>query len=371
MNFQLNMPVRLYVGENAVQNHPAEFARYGKKCMIVTGAASAKKSGALDDVTAVLTAQGVAYQVFDEIGQNPLLSVCYRGGQAAIDFGADFLVGIGGGSPLDATKAIAVFAANQSFSPMDLYDGKNHGALPFLLVGTTAGTGSEITKYSVITVDETGGKRSWNCDNSFAQAAFGDARYTVSLSRDFTLSTGLDAVAHALEGYYSKSADALSDLFALEAMKLLLPALKEVWMDGNLADLDLRNRLYTGSIYAGMTLGSTGTAFCHLMSYYLTEEAGIAHGYACAVFLPDLLDYSVPLMPGKSRKLFQAIGMYAADLADTIQMMTTAEYAPIDDQKLETLLRRWGGTTNIARTPGDFNAEIQREIAEKILQKKP
>lgn len=196
MEFLFDMPVRLFAQQNAVEKHQEEFGKYGKRCLIVTGHNSAKACGALDDVTKALDNQGIAWKVFDQVGQNPLVSVCYQGGREAIAFGADFIVGIGGGSPLDAAKAVAAFGADPELTPEGLYQPHRLSALPLLLVGTTAGTGSEVTRFSVLT-DDKGHKRSWGNASSYARASFGDPRYTLSLNRKFTLSTGLDAVAHA------------------------------------------------------------------------------------------------------------------------------------------------------------------------------
>lgn len=369
MDFQFHLPTKLFVEEQAVKNHMEEFARYGKRCLIVTGAASAKKSGALDDVTAALDAQNIKWRLFDSVGQNPLVTVCHSGGAAAVEFAADFIVGIGGGSPLDAAKAVAVFAANPTLVPEGIYGTWEHTALPLLLVGTTAGTGSEVTKFSVLT-DAAGHKHSWGNDDSYAKVSFGDHRYTASLPTDFTVSTALDAVSHALEAYFSKAADSISDIFAIEALKLLMPTLKEVWMSSGMPTAAQRAALYDGSIYAGFALNRCGTLFCHAMSYYLTEEVGVPHGYACAAFLPELITRSVPLAPQKSRTLFGALGVYAQELGDTIRLMTTAEFDPISDEKLEQLLLHWQGGRNMERTLGTLDTEAQRKIGQRVLQKK-
>ena len=162
----------------------------GSRCLIVTGRNSAKASGALDDCTAALDEHGVPWQVFDGIGQNPLLSSCHAAGTAARDFGADFLIGIGGGSPLDGVKAAAVYAANPELTPPDVYGGWKNPALPFALIGTTAGTGSEVTRVSVLTHDGTGRKKSISGPDLYARISLGDPRrYTASLPRRFTIST--------------------------------------------------------------------------------------------------------------------------------------------------------------------------------------
>ena len=142
MDFSFCMPAKVLVGSGIVGQNAALLGSLGSRCLLVTGKNSARLSGALDDVTAALDSQDIPWSVFDGIGQNPLLSSCHAAGQAAREFGADFLVGIGGGSPLDAAKAAAVYAANPELSPRDIYGGHKNPALPFALVGTTSGTGS-------------------------------------------------------------------------------------------------------------------------------------------------------------------------------------------------------------------------------------
>ena len=208
------MPVRLCTGEHSVAENAELFQHCGSRCMIVTGKTSAVKSGALDDVAGVLNRCGIPYRVFDEISQNPSVDSCIRAGRAAGDFGADFVVGIGGGSALDAAKAAAVFAANGSLDENGFY-AKNWDAdpLPILLVGTTSGTGSEVTKVSVLT-DSKGRKHSIHDDRLFAAAAFGDARYTMALPQPVTLSTGIDVLSHCAESWFNRKADELSAMIS-------------------------------------------------------------------------------------------------------------------------------------------------------------
>lgn len=370
MSFNFHMPVKFFGGTDAIAKNHEVLGSLGKRCLIVTGASAAKKSGALEDVAAVLAKNGVEWQLFDKIGPNPLLSVCHEAGNHASNFGADFLIGIGGGSPLDATKAAAVFAANPGMQPMELYKGWKNPALPFVLVGTTAGTGSEVTRFSVLTVDSTGQKQSWGNDQSYAKVAFGDPRYTYSLPHNQTVSTALDAVAHALEAYFSESADDVSDMMSVTALKLLIPALDRIHKLDGIIEPEQRAALYEGSIYAGFALNRCGTHFCHLMGYVLSEEYDIPHGYACAVFLPSLIHHAVPLMPAKAQKLFASIGLYAAGMCEIVAMLTEADFEPLSDQKLEQLLDRWAGSGNLRRVPGRFDREKQREIASAVLQKK-
>ena len=143
MKFDFYMPVKVFSGKDCVKNNAEKFA-LGKCCMIVTGASSAIKSGALDDVISVLSDKGIEYVVFDRIRENPLLSTIYDAGVIAVEYGCDFIIGIGGGSPMDAAKAIAAFAANPGIAPDEIYNvSALKSSLPIIEIPTTSGTGSE------------------------------------------------------------------------------------------------------------------------------------------------------------------------------------------------------------------------------------
>ena len=132
---------------------------FGKKCIIVTGGKSALLSGALDDMKYALKECDIKYEIYDKIGPNPRIDHCHEAGEIARKFGADFIVGIGGGSPLDAAKAVAVYAANPEMKRDEIYTTTNRNkALPIVAIGTTAGTGSEVGRVSVLTNPDTGRK---------------------------------------------------------------------------------------------------------------------------------------------------------------------------------------------------------------------
>lgn len=371
MDFQFFMPARMLTGEGIVEKHSSDLAALGSRCLIVTGKNSAKKTGALSDVTTALDRHDIPWQVFDGIGQNPLLSACHAAGAAARAFQADFLIGIGGGSPLDAVKAAAVFAVNPRLAPPDIYDGWENPALPFALVGTTAGTGSEVTKVSVLTHDETGRKRSISAPDLYARISLGDPKkYTITLPRRYTISTALDAVAHAVESYFAASADPISRACSVEALLLLLPALRAIADPPDaLPDSDGREKLYLGSIYAGLAFNGTGLCFPHAMGYLLSEEYDIPHGEACAVFLPQFIEQAVKEKAQLSSRLLARLGLRKQELCSYIAGFTAGLTLPrFSDEELRSLLPRWETSPNMARTPGDFGPEKQLAVLKKIFQ---
>lgn len=371
MDLQFLMPASLWVEEGAVARHGGELSALGTRCLIITGPSGARRSGALEDVTRALDQQGIPWRVFDQVGQNPQVALCQAGGEAAREWGADFLVGIGGGSPLDAAKAVAVFAANPQLAGDEIYQGWTNRALPFALVGTTAGTGSEVTRVAVLT-DAQGRKRSIGGRDTYAALSLGDpVRYTASLPRAFTVSTALDALCHAAESHFAKNADRLSRGFSQAAMDLLLPNLEALATPELLPDATGRRELYQASILAGLAINQTGTAFCHTMGYVLSEEYGLPHGMACAVFLGEYLTLAQEQEEETFDRLCDVLGTSLEELLELLGQHTAGVELPcLSDQRLEQLLDRWSGAANMARTPGNFDRDRQRAVARRVLQQK-
>lgn len=311
MNIDFFNPVRIFSGEGCFRDFDG-YAAFGSRCLIVCGQHSARACGALADAEAALTAAGIAYQIFDRIESNPLITTVFEGGRIARDFGADFILAIGGGSPLDAGKAVALFAANPEITvPEDVYTAKRRPALPMLAVNTTAGTGSEVTPYAILTVPAFENKRSIGGDDLYAKIAFCDPRYTATLPRSFTMCTAVDALCHAVEGYFMKKANPVSDALAEKAMALLQKGIRSIIS----RDLSMQTRetLLYGSTLAGMVISRTGTGFVHSTGYMLTYHHGLPHGQANAYFLPDFVRCMAEAAPERAAHVYALCGVADAD----------------------------------------------------------
>lgn len=358
------MPVRMIYGEDCVQGNQEVFAPFGKTCMLVTGRHSAKASGAFDDVAGALKQNGIDFILFDEVEPNPLLSTCKRAGDIARENHVDFIIGIGGGSPLDAAKAVSVFAANDIENPSDIYD-NTYPHLPFFLVGTTAGTGSEVTPYSVLIVDEENRKKTVR--GLFAEACFCDYRYTESLNYDVTISTALDALSHCIEGYFVSTAGTLSDQFAIAGIKLILEVLTDAPLNGVFSQKQ-RQKLYAASLYGGLTITKTGTSFCHSLGYFLTEDYGVAHGVACAVFLPAYLKRGFESLTKKADKLMYELDFTLSELCSLIENFTEFTPFALNQEQREDLVTRWKRDEQKFRTaPGEFTLEDARVLLDILF----
>ena len=356
------MPVRQYTGAGCVRAKAAELRILGSKPLVVTGRTSARISGALEDVLAAVDGP---YALFDEIGQNPLLTDCMRAAELAVQEHCDYVIGIGGGSPLNAAKAIAVLAANQGMTQEVLYSLKwPKKPLPVAAVGTTAGTGSEVTKVAVITVPE-GRKKSFHHEDIFPKIALGDPRYTFSLSRDFTASTAIDALAHATESYFSRLANDLSQLYALRAVSLLMPELKKILEQEDLSSED-REILYNASIYGGLAINITGTCLPHAMGYLLTEQHSLPHGYACAMFLPEFIRINEAEVPDLVQRYFAEIGVSEEEWTDIVTGLLQGIRVEITEEEIEREHGRWINNGSIKKGWGEIAPEACDEILRRI-----
>lgn len=359
------MPSRMITGVGCVSKQARQFSRLGKCCLIVTGGSAAVRSGALEDVVNTLKEQQIAYTIYSDIAPNPTVASCIEGGKQAHAFGADFIIGIGGGSPLDAAKTIGVFAANPEMTEAEFYSAVwAEKPLPNVLIGTTAGTGSEVTSVAVLT-DSAGRKHSIHDDRLYAALALGDPRYTMSLPRGTTLSTGIDAIAHCVESYFSRKADLISRMFATQGVKLGLPILQEAEATNCPLSLEQREGLYHASILGGMAINRTGTVFPHNVGYYLTEHYCIPHGFASAVFMPELLEHVRESAPEESAAFYRESGVTEETLLELVQKTVPQKGICLTEDEIQAALPRWEKNGSVRNTLGTVTTE---QIA-KMLRK--
>lgn len=369
MNAAFYMPTRVLFGRGVIRENAAALAG-GRHAFMVTGKHGAKASGALADVTATLTGLDIGFTVFDEIRENPALTECHRAGALAAAAGADFVIGIGGGSALDAAKAIAAFAANPALAPMDLYDDAKRTAptLPLFAVPTTAGTGSEVNPYSVMTLPSGEQKKTFKAADTWFRVAFVDPRYTESLSWNTTVSTALDAFAHALESYLSPKSSVFSEKAALFAAEKIWNVLTEYPAEFT---PEMRDDLSVAATAAGMAISVTGTGFPHPLGYSLTLLDGVPHGKACALFEGDFIGYNEKTEVGKAR-----IAAFAAAIGTTPKVMKTYLPALADtefsftEEEIDRRVKLISGAKNYANSPYVLSVEEMYEIYRRHFGRK-
>lgn len=340
MNCNFYMPTRVIMGEDCIRKHSALIKDLGHRALIVTGAVSAAQNGALKDVTEALDSQRIAYDIYNKIRSNPSVESVYKGAEYARKNGAEFVIGIGGGSPMDAAKAIALLAV-QDIREEELFSGQyTGGALPIILVPTTAGTGSEVTPYSILTNDIKQTKTSISTPLIFPKIAFLDARYTKTLPMTETIHTALDAFSHAAEGMLTNKATAVTDNLALESIGRIANCFKQlspVKSSSQSSQLSpgIREKLLSASLLAGIVIAHTGTTAVHSMGYCLTYFKNIDHGRANALLLPSFLRYYAKSDPEPVKKILAASGTPTMDEFEAIFLRLLGEREEITQKELE------------------------------------
>ena len=360
------MPTNIYSGENCVLKNASLFKRFGKKALIVTGKTSAKFSGALDDVIYALKENNISYNIFDKVLNNPTVENCYEGGKFAKETNADFIVAIGGGSPLDAAKAISMYATND-LSPMQIFDGEQKNKpLPIIAIPTTAGTGSEVTQYSVLTVDSKETKVSFSTNDTFMKIAFLDAKYTLSLPMSITIDTAVDALSHALESILNNRTNVFSELYATKALKLWGKALPSL-LEGNLRFHD-RENLLLASTYAGVAIAQTGTTIVHSMGYPLTYYKSLTHGNANGVLLSAFVEHCDKINHNLVTELLGCLGLNSISEFDKILNQLMPDRKIITDDEAKLFASKTIKSKNVASCPWDVTEEDEYKIFLKLLK---
>ena len=303
------MPTRVFEEEGAVKNHGADMAAFGKKALIVSGRHSAVACGAYDDITAALEAHGVAHCLFNDVEENPSTETIMRARDFGLDEGADFVIGVGGGSPLDASKAIALMMAHPHDGIDYLYGGKDASALPVIAVPTTCGTGSEVTPVSVLTIKEKQTKKSIPF-KLFPKLALIDGAYLKSASRSILCNTAFDALTHLYESYINVKATDYSRMCVDAGLKAWAKGQAVIRGEKDPDAADLLGMM-RASTFAGMAIAQTSTTVPHGLSYPVTTKLGVPHGKATAYFTAGYLT--------------------EADAADRAYLLEGAGFASIDD----------------------------------------
>ncbi len=302
------MPTRIFEESDAVAKHAADLGALGTKACIVTGRHSAKACGALDDVVAALG--DLPFVLFDEVEENPSIETVMKARDTAVAFGADLFIGIGGGSPMDAAKAISLMTYHADKGEEFLFAGDPSAKwYPVVAVPTTCGTGSEVTGVSVLTIHEKKTKGSIPY-RIFPELALVDAKYLTNCPPSVLHNTAMDAFCHLCESYINASATDYSRMCATAGLAVWSRS-KEFLQGKEAADETRLFDLMRASTLAGMAIAQTGTSLPHGLSYGLTYADGVPHGKACGYF--------------------QAGYLREADPADAATVLNTAGLADVEE----------------------------------------
>ena len=376
MNFNYNLPINLLFGRGRSNEIGTEVAKYGKKALIVTGRNSTKKSGLLDKTIDLLNEAKVQYEIFDKVEQNPLTTTVYEGVDVIKETGCDVVLGLGGGSIMDAAKSIAFSAKNPGDISEYIFGIKQGSeALPIVLVPTTCGTGSEGNCFSVLTNPETKDKKSLRTNIIIAKASIIDPELMVTMPKSILASVGFDALAHNMEAYLSKIGQPLTDMKAFYGIKLLSENLIKVYNDAS--DLDAWDSVTLASTLGGMVIGIAGVTAPHGLEHPASGLHDIVHGKGLAALTPIIAEKSWESNLEKYSNISKLLGgTDAKDCADAIRnflkkidLKVTLGELGITEKDVEWMAENCMKVSkpSIANHPKEFSLEEIKDIYYKSL----
>ncbi len=376
MDFNYYLPINLKFGINKIDILGEEVKKYGKKALIVTGRSSTKKSGLLDKAISLLKKEGLSYELFDKVEKNPVFSCVYQGAKMCKDKNCDVIVGLGGGSVMDASKAIAFCVKNEG-DIADYIFAKKDGseALPIILVPTTCGTGSEGNGFAVLTNDETKDKKSLRTDVIVPSVSIVDPNLMKTMPKHILASVGFDAFCHNMEAYISKAAQPFTDIYSYYGMKLLTKNLIKVYEEYD--NSDAWESVSLASTIGGMVINTAGVCASHGLEHPLSGLKDIVHGQGLAALTPVITDktysYSVDkyndialLLGGKKAEECSSL---ISDMLDKLNLNIDKKQFGISENDIDWLCENAIKVSlpSIKNNPKEFSLEEIKEIYKMFI----
>ncbi|MFH5182407.1 iron-containing alcohol dehydrogenase [Paenibacillus sp. TAB 01] len=312
---------------------------------LVVSQPSMQRSGYLDQLCGELHKAGIGFRCITDIKPEPTEEQLTELHRMASEASYDVMIGMGGGSVLDAVKLLSVLATNE----LGIRDMLGTGlvakpGIPTVLIPTTSGTGSEVTPNSIVTLPEEELKLAVVSPHLYPRLVILDPMLTLTLPPSITAATGMDAFTHALESYISNKANPMSDMLALESLRWISSSLEEAYHDGT--SIEAREKLLLGSMYGGMALSCSGTAAVHALAYPLGGKYHITHGVANSMLLTHVMEYNFDAITGRLAEAAAAMGLAEAGTANAA----------------EAVIRRiadWTRTLRIPQNLGDYGVGEQ------------
>lgn len=357
-SFTLTYRTKIYFGCGEVEQLTEIAKEFGSHALIVTGQKSVKKTGLLDRVLSLLKNAGVTATVFDEVTPNPRAATVDEGAEIARRNKCNFLIGLGGGSAIDCTKAMAVMALNQGSILDYMPGGKSDlsqlkAGLPIVAIPTTAGTGTEVNKIAVISNPKTGEKVGLAHDSFYPVVAVVDPRLMVSMPSKVTAASGVDVFFHAMEGFLSRKANVFSDMVTVEAMRLVVENLEKAYKNGD--DIEARFNMAWASTLGGISLDQAGAIGIHGLSHPLSGKCDLIHGETLAALAPVFLERLSGIVPERCARIARIL---SADYSPTANLPMAERAGTF----LRSFLQRFG--LNISLRDMGINKEMLPEFLE-------
>lgn len=322
MNFNYYMPTKILFGRGKLNALETESLPGKKALIVISGGTSMKKNGYLDRLTAILTNRNVGYAVFDKILPNPIKSHVMEGAALAKKEGCDFVIGLGGGSSIDSSKSIAIMATN----PGDYWDYIIGGSgkemplvakpLPIVAITTTAGTGTEADPFTVITKEDTSEKIGYGADSTFPVLSIVDPDLMLTVPEKLTAYQGFDALFHSAEGYINRTANPISDMFAIKAIRLIFENLPLCIKDGS--NVDARTNLALANTLAGFVECNSGCTSEHSMEHAMSaNHHALPHGAGLIMLSEAYFTFFADVVPDRMTAMAKTAGVDTDSLSES------------------------------------------------------
>ena len=306
-NFTVTQPTSIRFGCGAVADLGLIVKKLGGTKVFLVADPGLSAANLLDRITKPLDDTSIPFTLYTKVDPEPGLLLADQGAELARQAGSDCVVGVGGGSAMDVAKAVSILLTNGGRAEDYLGLGKiKKPGVPKIMIPTTAGTGAEVTFTAVFINEKTKTKGGMNGDPLYPEAVILDPELTASLPPQVTASTGIDAFTHAIEAFVSTQAHPMSDMYAMEAMKLISANLAKAYAHGG--NMVARTNMQMGSLLAGKALATAGVGLVHAMAYPLGGMFDIPHGLANAVLLPYVLQYNLIGAPEKYAEVATIMG---------------------------------------------------------------
>ncbi len=379
--FGLRTPEWVHFGNGTVQKVGLEAKRLGSRRVMVLTDPGVKGAGLLDKVTGPLKTEGLDFDVFDQVEPEPSIGSLLEASKMAKDGKFNVFVAVGGGSSMDTTKLVAALMTNEG--TLEEFFGVENvpkRGCPSIMIPTTSGTGSEVTRMAVFTDKAANLKKVVSAQNILADVSIIDPEMTATMPPSVTAATGIDAFIHAAESYTAINANPLTDNLALESVRLVTESLGPAFANGN--DMAARYNMALGSFMAGITLNNAGVGAVHALAYPIGAEYHLSHGLALIVILGETMRACALANLPKYRKMAEAMGIdvegyspwEAAEaaveemvaLAKMVKLPTTLSEVNADSSKIQEWAEAAHGEKRLlGNTPRMLSVEDIAEIFEK------
>ena len=366
------MPGKIISGAGALEQAQGALSGLGRRALIVTGNGRVKEMN-LSRVTAVLEPAGITWCVYDGISGEPTDKMIQQGLAVYTAEGCDFLIALGGGSPMDAMKAIAALTVNPG--KLSDYMGKEIGGEipPMVAIPTTAGTGSEATKFTIITDTEKDVKMLLKGDALMPDLAIIDPQLTITAPPSITAATGMDALTHAIEAYTSRKAQPMTDVFAVSAVKRIFRHLPAAFHDGS--NTAAREEMALAALEAGVAFNNASVTLVHGMSRPIGALFHVPHGISNAMLLKECMAFALDGACDRFAALAEAIGvavpaagdqenakrflLAVEDICAELKIPTLAEYG-IDRDTFFARMDKMATDALISGSPANTRKEVTK-----------